>query len=318
MDETYDPLLRLFELKHSALFHPLGFPVRINTNSLPILDAAAESFSHFIPVSEDPPLEFDVYVAPETGSTPPQPPTFRARRHLMMLAADSKHFGVCDFEHGLAQLWLTGAVFGDLPGLRYHFLDSCALTLVEDRYLAPVHAACVAWKGRGMLLSGRSEAGKSTLAYACARRGFTYTSDDGSFLVRASNDRIATGNCSSIRLRPAAAELFPELAAFTPVERANGKMAIEVRCRDLGFQNTSTSAHIDFVIVLNRCQSGPARIDPCSPALAFEEISRSLHYGRDSAIAEARTTIWRLLEPGVLQLTYSNTNDAVDALMELA
>ena len=43
---------------------------------------------------------------------------------------------------------------------------------------AVLHAGCVAWKGRGLVLAGGSGAGKSTLVAALIQRGFSYLSDE--------------------------------------------------------------------------------------------------------------------------------------------
>ncbi len=41
-----------------------------------------------------------------------------------------------------------------------------------------VHAGCVAWRGRAVVIPGRSHAGKSTLTAALLRRGAAYMSDE--------------------------------------------------------------------------------------------------------------------------------------------
>ncbi len=41
-----------------------------------------------------------------------------------------------------------------------------------------VHAGCVAWRGRGIVLPGRTHVGKSTLTHALIESGATYYSDD--------------------------------------------------------------------------------------------------------------------------------------------
>ncbi len=55
--------------------------------------------------------------------------------------------------------------------------------------------------------------GKSSLAYACACRGWTYVSDDASSLLRSGTERKVIGNSRLFRFRPAAVDLFPELRA---------------------------------------------------------------------------------------------------------
>ena len=111
--------------------------------------------------------------------------------------------------------------------------------------------------GAGVMLAGDSFAGKSTLAYACARAGWTYVSDDGAFVVRRRDDRYAIGDPHSIRFRPDAPQLFPELADRLVTIRPNGKVAIEVLTRDLALE-TAPGCNVDHIVYLNRDHGGPA------------------------------------------------------------
>ena len=52
----------------------------------------------------------------------------------------------------------------------------------ESRALLFVHAGVVAWRGRAILLPGRTHAGKSTLVAALVRAGATYYSDEYALL----------------------------------------------------------------------------------------------------------------------------------------
>ena len=51
-----------------------------------------------------------------------------------------------------------------LPYLRHHFLESAALSHIANRHTAPIHAACVARDGRGVLLCGDSREDKRAAA----------------------------------------------------------------------------------------------------------------------------------------------------------
>jgi hypothetical protein len=82
-------------------------------------------------------------------------------------------------------------------------------TLAQQRAFAPLHGALVMRNGTGVMLCGDSCAGKSTLAYGCARAGWTYVSDDGTFLVRGRDDRYAIGDPHGIRFRTDAPACFP-------------------------------------------------------------------------------------------------------------
>src|SRR5882724_7552420 len=127
-----------------------------------------------------------------------------------VIRAASEGWGL--FKEAYAFGWVTPAVAADHPVLRYRFLSTAMLTMVAQLALAPLHCALVARNGRGVALFGDSFAGKSTLAYACARVGWTFLSDDGTHLLRNSSDRYAIGDPYAMRFREDAKFLFPELA----------------------------------------------------------------------------------------------------------
>ncbi len=112
---------------------------------------------------------------------------------------------------GYAFGWIGETTARDRPFLRFYFLDAVTLALVDQLYLAPVHAAAIRRHTTGVLLCGDSGTGKSTLAYACARAGWTFVSDDASYLVRGADTPRVLGNSRSLRLRPDAPILFQEL-----------------------------------------------------------------------------------------------------------
>src|SRR5665213_2624050 len=66
---------------------------------------------------------------------------------------------------------------------RHNFLEQMVYLLLGSSVVTDLHAACISKDGKGVLLCGDSGAGKSTLSYACARAGWTYTSDDTSYLI---------------------------------------------------------------------------------------------------------------------------------------
>jgi hypothetical protein len=88
-----------------------------------------------------------------------------------------------------------------------------------------LHSACVTRPEGGLLLAGDSGSGKSTLAFALAQSGFAFLSDDRTYLSQNNGHLQAWGLPTSLKLRPDAAELFPqlntcELAAPLAGERA--------------------------------------------------------------------------------------------------
>ena len=99
-------------------------------------------------------------------------------------------------------MWLTTAAVAHRNYMRYFFLEGPAQGHISTSHTTAIHAACVELEGTGILLCGDSGAGKSSLAYSSARAGWTYITDDGSYLVNNRTDRLVVGNCNLVRFRP--------------------------------------------------------------------------------------------------------------------
>lgn len=272
-------------------------------------------FSQQFPVK---PVEMRVTVLPEGAPSCPPPPVLRDNDHLVTLVADQDNCAVCDTRAGFAAVWLTPAAVADRPYLRHHFLDAVGFLLVDLRYLAPVHGACVVRNGRGVLLCGESGAGKSSLAYACARHGWTYVSDDASYLIRGRKDHVVIGTPHRIRFRDDAGELFHELRDRPVFLRGNGKMTIEVPTAELGGVATAREATVHSIVFLNRSNTpGSAHIAAFPVEEAFRKLEQVIYCG-EPIVRDARKSALRdLLTLGPLELTYSDPITAVQVLEEL-
>jgi len=309
-----DPLLSNFELPLGETFYPFGFAVEFATNSSEILLAARESLAMFRPRFPEPAARFQLAVC-ETGSAqcPPEP-IFRGREHLAVFIADPENFVMCDFKQGLAFGWLSPGCVMDRDYLRYHFLEGTALSLVESLYLTPLHAACVVGGEHGVLLCGDSGAGKSSLAFACARAGWTFVSDDASELIRNRAERVVVGNPSQMRFRASAPRLFPELSHLPSHPRLNGKMAIEVKTATLPWIKTADHASIEHVVFLDRRDTGPASVSPYSREEALRWMEQYVCWGDKQTRDAQRAALLRLLTANLVRLRYSDLAGAVKTL----
>src|SRR5580698_8287224 len=81
-------------------FYPLGFPVRIATNSEAILECARREWSAWIPAFHEQAVNLRFEVTEARGALPP-PAQFRGHRHLFALTADTSNFAICDTRAGL-------------------------------------------------------------------------------------------------------------------------------------------------------------------------------------------------------------------------
>ena len=303
-------------LPRRATFYPLGFPVEISTNSEAVLAAARESWGNFREEYSAAPIKVSITVTDDADDELPPRPRFRAHGHLMSVVGDPRNQMICDFNTGTAVGWVTRQMAAKTPALRLHYLEPAAMLLLVTIYMAPLHSALVTKNGVGLALCGESFAGKSTLAYACARSGWTLVSDDGTFLIRDREGHFAVGNPYSVRFREDAKELFPELAKYRIKVRPNGGAGMEVRTQELPM-STATGCSIDHLVFLRRSGFGPASMNKLAPEKALAWLEKTAFYGPAEAQAAQRHAYRRLLDAGLWELHYSDLSDALRLLGQL-
>ena len=311
-----DPLLNKTELPLRAVYHPLGFSLELATNCHDVLAAAEESWGRFEKAFSEPALELRIGVVGDGSLECPPSPTFRAHRSLLSIIADAHNFVVCDLGQGFAFGWVTQAAVDYRAYLRYHFLEAATLCLLESLYAVALHAACVKTAGRGVLLCGDSGAGKSSLAFACARAGWTYISDDTIDLLHNRQDRFVVGNPHQIRFRESAARLFPELHGESITPRAAGKPSIELPTARLPEIVTADNCLVDYIVFLNRQEPDPPGLAPFPRDIAMQRFEQSLiTVGEIREIQAA--SLRNLLSVDVLELRYRDLDWAVERLEQL-
>lgn len=255
-----NPLMFDMELPLRGNFFPLGFPVSLLTNDPDVLLACSESFGHIHAPRRSAALEVRVGVFDSGESQCPPPPMRREFNHLYSLVANANNQALLDLKSLTNFAWLSKAAVANRLYLKTNFLEKMIYLLLGARYVTDLHAACVSKNGRGILLCGDSGAGKSSLAYACARSGWTYTSDDTSYLINESSLPRVIGHCHRVRFRPSARSLFPELQEHALTPRMEGKPSIEIPISQLPVRFTSAEANVEAIVYLHRNSSGFARL----------------------------------------------------------
>jgi hypothetical protein len=296
--------------------------VEFESNTPEIPRIADANWGHWQHRFNTPPISIRCIVAEGASQAAPPTPTLRVQRHLLTITADNENFGVCDLESGFAFAWITPAVLADEDYFRQLFLECMVYCILENLHLFSIHAACVTRNGRGVLLAGESGAGKSSLAYACARRGWTYVSDDRSALIRCLNERTVLGDPRHFRFRESAGDLFPEFRGIAASSRrpGNGKPTVEIRTEMLPGIQTASESPVDHIVFLDR-SSDPRVKGGLRHFNDHREAQRRLHHdiwpreldSQDSKLAALR----RLLGLPMFDLSYCRVDDAVDALDHL-
>lgn len=260
LSRPQDALLSDMDLPYRETFYPLGYRVEIHTNDIAVLQCAHESFAHGRPCRPCAALQIRVGVSYGGASACPPEPTRRQFNHLYSLVADVNNQALLDLRSGVNFTWVISATVKNRMYFRNNFLEKAVYLQLGALVVTDLHAACVSKNEKGILLIGESGAGKSTLAYACAREGWTYTSDDTSYLINDSQIPRVIGHSHRARFRPSAKEIFPELENFELSPRMEGKPSIEVLISELPVEKTATEATVDRIVYLNRRPSSAGEL----------------------------------------------------------
>ena len=294
----------------------------MRSNSEAVIAAAHAEWDPWLQAFDDPPIELTFEVTPgagSRGSDRPPASSFHGDRHLFTVVADADNVAMGDTRARKAQATLHESVVDDRPYFVYHFLDAMAFQLITSLNFTPMHGSTVARNGRGLLITGDSGEGKSSLSYACARRNWTFVSDDASHLLRRrASERLIVGAPHHVRLRPDAPTLFPELAAFQPAIRGNGKLSLQIPTSQLSIA-TAPSVPIDSIVLPHRVSpthpKAPARLEKIGKDLVRDYCAQWFYHWDQPILAEQQAAFEEMLKGArTFSLEYSDLDAAVDVL----
>ena len=202
---------------------------------------------------------------------------------------------LCEPGRGRARLASLRGEENDLWTLSHPLFTLPFVELLKRRGLYHVHAAGLAWRGRGLVLPGTTGSGKSTLAVALARAGFGFLGDDALFLAKRPGGVRVLAFPDEVDLTDQAVSFFPELAPLAGAPRRNGWRKRQIRAEE-----TYGSE------VVWECE--PALL--VFPRVSGREASKLIPIGEDEALFE--------LAPNVLLTEPASSQAHLDALAELA
>lgn len=304
------------DLDFEKMLYPYGFPASIRTNSEEILEQLTEMWGKFERQHKTEPILVDVQLVESASEECPPEPTYRVMMPLMMCVADRDNYGIADLDRCCARITVSTAALRH-PLYAQYFLLGMPVSCVATNFATPIHAGCVSLHGRGILLCGDSGAGKSTLSYACARSGWTYVSDDASFLLNGGTERLVTGNCHQVRFRPSAGELFPEIQGLEITPRAAGKPSIEMPTAAMPHIACAQTTRVDSIVFLNRRSGDSQQLLPYRRDVA-RQFMRQVLFGSAVSLVVQYEAIERLLTAEIFELRYRDLDWAVDRLRTLA
>jgi hypothetical protein len=295
-------------------YYPLGFPLDLATNSRDVIAAADEAWRDSPPQHAAVPLVLHVFVSPD--GAPAGCGRHRMHGHLYAVVSDQDNFAHIDLRARFGVIHVSQATASDHSALRWFYLESLPYVILAQRDVVMVHAGCVVRDGRGVLLCGSSTAGKSTLAYACAKAGWTWLSDDCTCLLPDSEDRFAIARTSIARLRLDSTRFFPELDEFAARVRPTGTIGIEVPMDELPGVRTTRRAPIGAIAFLDRGPGEPF-IEPLSPEQAFQRFRSDMpSYGPEIDPIHERA-VRAVTDKPAFRLRYETIQQGLDLLSQL-
>ncbi|HEX5413013.1 MAG TPA: hypothetical protein VFZ27_14275 [Terriglobia bacterium] len=288
-------------------YQAAGVQLRIATNFEPILAAAQKTFGEGTSPghggAEEIRLRLWVEDAPQC--VPPKPkPYFRGLGHLVFVALDGRNSMLINLNDRFGLGRFTPDVASD-SNLWETIIFPALLTIVGPSVgLAPLHCACVAWKGSGLLLAGESGAGKSTLSLALAESGFDFLSDDRTLIGAHQGRLLAWGLSREMKQRVESVTQFPFLNEIETND-------LYKRTDELRFDATTVSSihHIRcceprWLVFLER-QPRPAFSLTSIPAQdAASRLESQLHRASPEAQEKQRRVIDDLVSRECYRLRY--------------
>jgi predicted ATPase len=304
------------ELTMEDTFYPLGFPLHVRSNSAEVMRLSAARWGMFAPRSQEPPIEADIHIIEGDAVACPPTPKYYVMGNFLMLSADPQNICTVEFPWGKTRMVVSESTLRYPHYFTQTFLDVAPVLQLSTRFATSVHAACVVLNGRGVLLCGDSGAGKSSLSYACARAGWQFVSDDASYVLHTETNRRVIGNYHQLRFRPSAADLFPEIGNKEISPRVFGKPTVEMSTASLRHVSTAESAHVDFIVFLNRRHPSAFDLLPYSKDAARRYMRKNMVGEPVTRVVRYRA-IERLLTAEVLELRYQSLPEAVKRLERL-
>jgi hypothetical protein len=142
--------------------------------------------------------------------------------------------------------------------------------------LVPMHCACLESEGDGLLIAGLSGAGKSTLSVALSQNGFSYVSDDWTYMSRHHNSLMAFGTSAPVKLLPDAASHFPNLTRYDLQKSMNGELAYEVDIVEAFNARVEKACEPRWLMFLERLPHSEVEFVPIESSIARNYLNSSV------------------------------------------
>ncbi|CAN5623415.1 hypothetical protein BH23CHL2_BH23CHL2_06250 [soil metagenome] len=254
-----DPLLQDVPVDCVLELEALGMLVTIETNDPRVERVARQSFGER-PCGRDlePGLRLRLLVhdVPEEPSWTPAQPVLRGQGDYFYAAASRASVVAGDCRTGFAFGFISNRQADHEEHLRSTMLQSPILWMATSRSLSTIHCAVVVKHGKSVILRGKPNAGKTTLAYAALQQGFSLLCEDVAFAWKSADGIELRGLPWLLYLKPDAVRFFPELNELEPLERYNREQKILIHTGEWFPEQTIQAAPLGPTVFVERSPTG--------------------------------------------------------------
>jgi hypothetical protein len=265
LDESQLPL-------HGAI-QVVGRTGRVATNDQGLLDIlssicasgsnSAVVFSVLVFVHQEPSLSDSL-------------PYFRGLHHLVFAKFGPSNLFVFDIVNRVIRAAITEELAHDRAFWQERLLPIAVGVFGASIGVLPLHAACLSFDGRGLLIAGASGAGKSTLSLALAKHGADFISDDWTYIAHYNGELCAHGMSAPVKLLPDATRYFPELKRHDTRVSLNGERAYELPPGDALNLRVEGQCKPDCLVFYERALTGTPELIRLSGDQALKYIHASI------------------------------------------
>lgn len=268
-----DPMRRFVPCPHVAHLPVAGRTVRLETNSLKLLDHMVELFACYPTTPhKSPEFLWRLVVESDSRCCPPWPrrSTF-SEEGTRFAQFGQRNFLAVDLDAHEAIGFVSEGLFEDAHGFISPFIDTFFYMTVGALGLVPFTAACVLSGANALLVLGAPNQGKTTASYLAARDGLTLHSDQSVFLEIVNSELRAWADFVPLSFRPDTLHHLPELKSRTrPFSYCDFRFYYMPK--NLNSADQSSHATPSCCVVLERGRSSV----PCMEALDASELFRCL------------------------------------------
>ena len=145
--------------------------------------------------------------------------------------------------------------------VRYELLEFAVFALAHrGQRLVSLHAACVGWRRRGLLLIGESGAGKSVLSLHCALHGLDFLTEDATFVEPEA--MLATGVSNFLHVKADSLHFLDDAATLSRIRRSpvirrrSGVEKFEIDMRRFCRPPAQTPLTLGGVVFMSKAPAG--------------------------------------------------------------